>query len=88
MVVYELDNTTTYIYGHYILSSFNKLSIGAALSTAGTILFAVVKPPIAKLSNIIGRGETYCFTISCYVISYILFASAKSFGAYATGYVF
>ncbi|KAL2074941.1 hypothetical protein VTL71DRAFT_8721 [Oculimacula yallundae] len=70
MLMYELDNTT--------------LSIGAALSTAGVIVFAVVKPPIAKLSNIIGRGETYCFTISCY----ILFASAKSFGAYATAYIF
>ncbi|PVH82237.1 siderochrome-iron transporter [Cadophora sp. DSE1049] len=88
MLVYELDNTTVYIYNTYALSSFNQLSIGAALSTAGVIVFAVVKPPIAKLSNIIGRGETYCFTISCYILAYILFASAKTFGAYAAGYIF
>ena len=88
MLVYELDNTTVYVYGNYALSSYNHLSIGAALSTAGVIIFAVVKPPIAKLSNIIGRGETYCCTISCYIISYILFASSKSFGAYCGAYVF
>lgn len=88
MMIYELDNTTVYVYGNYALSSFNQLSIGAALSTAGIIIFAVVKPPIAKLSNIIGRGETYCFTVSCYVLSYILFASSKSFAPYAAAYVF
>ena len=88
MIVYELDNTTVYVYGNYALSSYNQLSIGAALGTAGVIIFAVVKPPIAKLSNIIGRGETYCFTVSCYVLSYILFASSKNFGTYTGAYVF
>lgn len=88
MIVYELDNTTVYVYQNYSTSSFNKLSLVASLGTAGSIIFAVVKPPIAKLSNIIGRGETYLFTISCYILSYIMCASAKSINVYAAGYVF
>lgn len=88
MIMYELDNTTVYVYQNYATSTFDKLSLVASLSTASSIIFAVVKPPIAKLSNIIGRGETYILTISCYVLSYILCASAKSINAYAAGVVF
>lgn len=58
MLMYELDNATVYNYQNYASSSFNQLSKLASLGTAGTIIFAVVKPPIAKLSNVIGRGET------------------------------
>lgn len=84
----ELDNSTVYVYQQYSTSSFNSLSLIASLSTAGTIVFAVIKPPIAKLSNIIGRGETYILTISCYLLSYILCASAKTINQYAAGYIF
>ncbi|TVY85123.1 Siderophore iron transporter [Lachnellula suecica] len=87
MIVYELDNSTVYTYQNYATSSFDKLSLLSTLSTAGTILFAVIKPPIAQLSNVIGRGETYVFTISCYILSYILMASSKSINAYAAGYI-
>ncbi|KAJ5280917.1 siderochrome-iron transporter [Penicillium angulare] len=83
----ELDNSTVYIYNNYSTSSFNALSKLATLSTAGSVLFAVIKPPIAKLSNVMGRGQTYMMTISLYVLSYILMASAKSLNAYAAGYI-
>jgi bifunctional ADP-heptose synthase (sugar kinase/adenylyltransferase) len=58
------------------------------LSTATTIIFAVVKPPIAKISNVIGRGYTLILTISCYLLAYMLMASAKNIGPYAAGLVF
>ncbi|KAK5788680.1 hypothetical protein VI817_009638 [Penicillium citrinum] len=60
----------------------------AALNTAGSVLFAVVKPPIAKISNVIGRGQTYMMTMCLYILSYILMASAKSLNTYAAGYIF
>jgi MFS family permease len=88
MIVYELDNSTVYIYQNYATSSFNKLSLVSSLGTAGSIIYAVIKPTIAKLSNVVGRGETYLFTISCYILGYILCASAKSINTYAAGYVF
>ncbi|KAI1077738.1 MFS general substrate transporter [Whalleya microplaca] len=88
MIMYEIDNSTVYIYRNYATSSFQELSKLATLSTAGTIIFAVAKPPIAKLSNVIGRGETYLITISLYILSYIMMASAKTFNTYAAGCVF
>lgn len=83
----ELDNSTLYVYSNYATSSFDKLSLVSTLGTATGIIFAVIKPPIAKLSNIIGRGETYVLTISCYLLSYILIASCKSINVYAAGAV-
>ncbi|KAI0010811.1 MFS general substrate transporter [Xylariaceae sp. FL0662B] len=88
MILYEIDNSTVYIYRNYATSDFQELSKLATLSTAGTIIFAVAKPPIAKLSNVIGRGQTYLLTVSLYILSYIIMASAKSFNAYAAGCVF
>ncbi|KAK0384644.1 hypothetical protein NLU13_8730 [Sarocladium strictum] len=88
MITYELDNTTVYVYNNYSTSSFNALSKLATLSTASTIVFAVVKAPIAKISNVIGRGQTYVFTVSCYVLAYVLMASAGSINIYAAGVVF
>ncbi|WYZ35251.1 hypothetical protein EsH8_I_001527 [Colletotrichum jinshuiense] len=85
MIVYEIDNTTVYIYSNYATSSFTALSKLATLGTATGIVFAVIKPPIAKLSNIIGRGETYVMAISFYVLGYILMASSTTFNAYAAG---
>ncbi|KAK1535755.1 ENB1 protein [Colletotrichum paranaense] len=88
MIVYEIDNTTVYIYNNYATSSFSALSKLATLSTASGIVFAVIKPPVAKLSNVIGRGETYIMSISFYVLGYILMATSTTFNAYAAGVVF
>lgn len=55
---------------------------------AGNIVFAVAKPPIAKISNVVGRAEAYSFCIGNYLLGYILCASANSFGVYAGGFIF
>ncbi|KAH8887119.1 MFS general substrate transporter [Thozetella sp. PMI_491] len=88
MIIYEIDNSTVYIYNNYSTSDFDSLSLLATLGTATSIVFAVVKPPIAKLSNVIGRGQTYLMTISFYVLGYILMASASTINTYAAGAVF
>ena len=43
---------------------------------------------MAKISNVIGRGQTYLITISFYILGYILMASASSFNTYAAGSIF
>ncbi|OHW99470.1 siderochrome-iron transporter [Colletotrichum incanum] len=88
MIIYEIDNTTVHIYSNYAMSSFSALSKLATLTTATGIVFAAIKPPIAKLSNVIGRGETYILAISSYVLGYILMASSTNFNAYAAGAIF
>ncbi|KAK8093671.1 MFS general substrate transporter [Apiospora hydei] len=87
VIIGELDNSTVYTYKNYSTSEFNQLSTLGTLNTAAVIVFVVVKPPIAKISNVIGRGYTLVFTVSCYVLSYILMASAQTIGAYVGGFV-
>lgn len=77
-----------YNYRNYATSTFNNVGGLSTLGVVGSIVFAVFKPPIAKLSTVIGRGETYLFCVSCYLLGYILCASSGSFGTYAGGFVF
>lgn len=48
----------------------------------------MAKPPIAKLSDVIGRASAYCVAISCYILAYILCASSQNFATYAVGIIF
>lgn len=93
-----------YNYRNYAVSFYNNVAGLSTLATAGNIIFAVFKPPIAKISNVIGRGksshkyagmgsdkstgETYIFCVSCYLLGYILCATSSSFGTYAGGFIF
>jgi len=83
----ELDHTTIYNYQNYAASEFGQIALLGALMTAGTIISAVLKPPIARISDVVGRAETYVAVVIFYIISYVLCASAKSFARYAGGYV-
>ncbi|KKK25239.1 siderochrome-iron transporter [Aspergillus rambellii] len=84
----ELDNSTVGTYRNFATSDFHHLSMLATLNTAASIISAVSKPPIAKLSDVLGRAEAYIITVTFYILSYILCASSKSFSTYAGGYVF
>ncbi|KAL3469937.1 major facilitator superfamily domain-containing protein [Aspergillus californicus] len=88
MIIYELDNSTVGTYRNFATSDFHHLGMLATLNTAASIISAVGKPPIAKLSDVLGRGEAYIITVAFYILSYILCASSKSFNTYAGGYVF
>ena len=58
--VFEFDNATTYNYQNIATSEFQSISSLGALSTGGTIVAAVMKPPWARLSDVIGRAENVC----------------------------
>ncbi|RYP89195.1 hypothetical protein DL769_000165 [Monosporascus sp. CRB-8-3] len=81
----KIVNTAVYVYENYAHSEFDALSRLAAPSIAGTVVFAVVKPPLVKLSNVVEGGSTYALTISFYCLSYVLMAASKNFSTYAAG---
>ncbi|GIC86116.1 putative siderochrome-iron transporter [Aspergillus udagawae] len=83
----ELDNSTMSTYRNFAASEFGQLSMLATLNTVTSIVSAVSKPPIAKLSDVLGRAEAYIITVTCYILAYILCASARSFDTYAGGCV-
>ena len=88
MIVYEIDNTTTFNYRAYALSTYNDISISTTLLAAGTILFAVCKPLYAKLADVLGRAETYLIAVVFFIMSYILCAASKNVATYAVGTLF
>ncbi|KAI6833607.1 hypothetical protein KC332_g4936 [Hortaea werneckii] len=88
LTVYQFDNALLYNYRNYAASQFNNVAGLSTLGVVGNIVFAVFKPPLAKLSNVLGRGETYVVCVVFYLLGYILCASSSSFGTYAGGFVF
>jgi MFS family permease len=83
----ELDHTTVYNYQNYAASEFKQISALGALTTADTIVQAIMKPPIAMIADFAGRAETYCGAVVFYIVSYILCASSNDFNQYGGGYV-
>ena len=71
----------------YAQSSFAKISNSAALTTASTLVFAVIKPLIAKLSDVFGRGEMYPIFLVLFAVSLALAAASPTYSAYAAGYI-
>ena len=83
----ELEHTTVYNYQTYAISEFRQIPALGALITAGTMVQAVMKPPIARVSDVAGRAETYCGVVLFYIVSYVLCASSTGFAQYAGGYI-
>lgn len=84
----ELDNSTTSTYETYAMSEFRTLSMGGTLDVIGALVSASVKVPIAKISDVIGRGETYCLMTLLLMISYVLHALAQGFPSFVVGSLF
>lgn len=83
----ELDLSTTTSYETYALSEFKNLSMKGTLDVVGAIVSASVKVPIAKLSDVIGRGETYCVMLVLLILSYVTHAASQGFRTFLMGSV-
>ncbi|KAM0550280.1 hypothetical protein ACHAPJ_008950 [Fusarium lateritium] len=81
-----LDNAITYAYLNYAASQFNSFSMLGAISTASTIINAVSQPPVAKLSDVIGRGLTFGVCLVGQTVALVLMAASKSLTTYAIGF--
>lgn len=83
-----LDATTTYNYQPYATSSFNRHSMLSTLTIANSVIGAVCKPFIAKISDLSSRPVTYFVVLVLYVIGFIVTACSPTIGAYVIGSVF
>ncbi|EHK49393.1 hypothetical protein TRIATDRAFT_50845 [Trichoderma atroviride IMI 206040] len=86
---YSLDSSTTSYYSVDASSYFKQhSSVLATLSIATSIISAVSKPFIAKISDITSRPYTYLLILGFYIIGYIIAATSKTVSAYVVGEVF
>ncbi|KAF3901352.1 hypothetical protein ABW21_db0203077 [Orbilia brochopaga] len=84
----SLESQTTYLYASYALSGFGHHSLLSTISIVTGVMYAVVKPPMAKVADVFGRFEAFTFAILLYVIGYIMLASSNSVESYAGAQVF
>ena len=86
--VAALDATTTYNYQPYATSSFNRHSMLSTLTIANSVIGAVCKPFIAKISDLSSRPVTYFVVLLLYVIGFVITACSPNISAYVIGSVF
>ncbi|KAI0113097.1 MFS general substrate transporter [Daldinia grandis] len=87
IILAEFDNSTIYTYFIYAQSHFNQIAALAAVKTAGGLCFAVLKPLVAKLSDVFGRGEMYPVWLLFYIVAAVLCALSPDYESYAAGYM-
>ncbi|KAL6898440.1 major facilitator superfamily domain-containing protein [Trichoderma evansii] len=86
---YSLDSSTTSYYSVDASSYFKQYnSVLATMSIATSIISAVSKPFIAKISDITSRPYTYLLILGFYIVGYIIAATSKTISAYVVGEVF
>ncbi|KAK6501505.1 hypothetical protein TWF481_009343 [Arthrobotrys musiformis] len=84
----SLEAQTTYLYTSYALSGFGHHSLLSTISIVTGVMYAVVKPPMAKIADVFGRFEAFAFSILLFVIGYIMLATSNSVETYAGSQVF
>ncbi|KAK2592581.1 hypothetical protein QQS21_009726 [Conoideocrella luteorostrata] len=86
---YSLDFATTRNYSVDVSSYYHQHS--TVISTLGivtSIISAVSKPFIAKISDITSRPYTYILGLTFYIVGYIIVATSQSITAYVVGEAF
>lgn len=83
-----LDGTTTFNYEPYATSSFDKHSMLSTLTVATSVIGAVCKPFVAKISDLTSRPFVYVIVLVLYVMGFIIVACSPSISAFVVGSVF
>ncbi|WVR07865.1 hypothetical protein IAU60_004908 [Kwoniella sp. DSM 27419] len=77
--------TASYFLNYAVSYSFEAHSLQATIGTITSVFQAMSQPPIAKLSDVFGRVNTYIGCVVFYVVGYIIVASSNSIETYAVG---
>jgi hypothetical protein len=88
MFGYALDQGITSQFTVIAASAFSRHADIGAVNTAASIIRAISKPFIGKLSDITSRPTTYVVVLVFYVIGFIVAATCKSIAGYIIGISF
>ncbi|KAJ3031262.1 hypothetical protein HDV00_008401 [Rhizophlyctis rosea] len=76
--VWSLDSSSNYTLGAAITSTFGAHSFLFVLPVVDQIIGAVVKLPLAKISDVLGRAETLLISVVLYDVGLILMTFAAT----------
>ncbi|UNI17626.1 hypothetical protein JDV02_003956 [Purpureocillium takamizusanense] len=86
---YSLDQSTTSYYSIDASSHYKQHSaVLSTLSIATSVIGAVCKPFVAKVSDITSRPYTYLVALAFYTLGYVVAATSRTVAAYVAGEVF
>lgn len=85
--VTSLDANTGYLYLNFACSEFGALASFSTVAICQQMIFAIAKPPIAKLSDVFGRAEAFLFALSMYSAGYAIVSNAASLQSLIGGIV-
>lgn len=76
-----------YLYFNFGLSEFGALASFSTVAIAQQMVFAVAKPPIAKISDTFGRAEAYAFSVALFSLGYVIVATSGGIQQFIGGIV-
>lgn len=76
--VTSLDSNTGFLYLNFACSEFGALASFSTVAICQQMIYAIAKPPIAKLSDVFGRAEALVFSLALYASGYAIVATAQS----------
>ncbi|KAL2164232.1 hypothetical protein VTH06DRAFT_3448 [Thermothelomyces fergusii] len=83
----SLEGQVTYPLAAFAVSSFNNHSLLSTVFVVQGVVNAVIKPPMAKLADVLGRLEAFCMSIILCVLGYIQMAASRNVQTYASAQI-
>ncbi|KAH7120865.1 major facilitator superfamily domain-containing protein [Dendryphion nanum] len=88
MFAYALDQGITSQFTVIAASAFSRHAEIGAVSTAASIIRAISKPFLGKMSDITSRPTCYVIVLVFYIIGFVVAATCNDIGAYIIGISF
>lgn len=88
VTVESVKHSTLHVFTNYAISSFPQFSLLSVLQVVHGVINIVIKPPLAKLADALGRLEAMLITIVSMTVGMILLAASPNIGAYFAGQLF
>ena len=84
-----LQGATTSGLITYVSSQFGLSASGVpTINIVSAIMYTAVKPPMAKVADVLGRTEGFLISILLYVLGLIMMAACTNFSTYAAAQIF
>ncbi|KAF8433133.1 siderophore iron transporter mirC [Terfezia claveryi] len=87
-IVQSLETMTTFVYTPAATSAFALHSLLSTVGVVSSVLYATVKPPVAKISDVFGRTEALSISLLLIVLGFIMKAASNNVDTYAASTVF
>lgn len=84
----SLEGQITYVFSTFATSSFQSHSMLSTVTVVQSVVLAVMKPIMSKLSDVTGRLEAFSLSVLLFALGYIQQATSTSIESYVSAQIF